>query len=280
MLSLFFLINAQAVEGVAHLRLTDNYWQVWLMDADGNHAQQLTNTPVDKVNVSWGADNQAFLYSTNTGETWLYNFASQQSRQILQDVFTTDASWSPDGISIAYGVNPADSAQGSTTLWVSDLDGSHRTQIASSLTGNISGAQWFSQGKDMVFLQCKLGKDFRVYHEFWRKNQNQSEIVKITADKHLLKFEQAVTPDGRMVYSSAGSGYYEIWRLDSETSTPVQLTHLNTSAGNPSWTSDAKQIFFDAVQNTLGIYKMSSDGNNMKRLTPDNVLAMRPECSK
>jgi Tol biopolymer transport system component len=266
-----------ADDAIAHLRLTAGYWQVWLMNAEGKQPKQLTDTDVDKVNISWGPGDRELLYSTNEGETWIIDLSTQKARRVLQDVVTMDANWSPDGKSLAYGVNPADGVHGYTTLWLSDLDGNNRIQIADKLSGDISGAQWFANGNEMVFLQCKIGPDFRVHHEFWRSSASAEGVEQITADKHLLKFEQAVSPNGKMAYSSAATGHFEIWRLDDMKAQPVQLTQFASSAGNPAWSPDTRKIAFDAEQKGWGIFVMQENGKQVTRLTPENVLARRPE---
>ena len=134
----------------------------------------LPSTLMDKVNISWGPDDSELLYNTNEGETWIINRATEQARRELQDIATMDASWSPDGKSLAYGVNPADGVHGYTTLWLSDINGNNPIQIADKLSGDISGAQWFANGNEMIFLQCKIGADFRVHHEFWRSTTSSA----------------------------------------------------------------------------------------------------------
>lgn len=265
---------------IAHLRLTGDYWQVWVMDEAGKQSKQITDTPVDKVNLSWGPEDRELLYNTNTGETWIMDMKTLKARRVLEDIATMDASWSPDGESIAYGISPEDGVHGFTTLWLSDINGQSRKQIANSLSGDVSGAQWFSDGKKMIFLQCKLGPDFRVHHDFWLSTKEQGTAEQLTNDKQQLKFEHAISQDGRMVYSSAETGYFEVWKLNTEASIPVQLTHFETSAGNPTWSPDGNKIAFDAEQAGLGVFVMNAAGKEVSRLTPKGTLAMRPEWSR
>jgi len=265
---------------IAHLRLMGDYWQLWVMNDKGKHARQLTFSPVDKVNISWGPTNDQLIYNTNNGETWVYNLKTNKQKQILKDIQIIDASWSPDGESVAYGINPVDGIHGFTTLWLSDLNGENRRQIAGNLSGDVSGAQWFNDGKKMVFLNCKLSSDFRVHHDFWQSTRDHGKAKEIVGDDQQFKFEQSISHNGGMVYSSAETGHYEIWKMSRAGSKPVQLTYFSTSAGNPAWSTDDSQIVFDAEQHTMGVFLMSSSGMNIKRLTPVNVLAMRPEWSK
>ena len=132
----------------------------------------------------------------------------------------------------------------------------------------------------MIFLQCKLGPDFRVHHDFWQSSKEPGTAEQLTGDKQQLKFEHAISHAGRMVYASAATGSYEIWKLNGEKSIPIQLTHFATSAGNPTWSPNDEKIAFDSEQPVIGIFVMNAAGKGITRLTPKGTLAMRPEWSR
>jgi Tol biopolymer transport system component len=90
------------------------------------------------------------------------------------------------------------------------------------------------------------------------------------------------SPDSkRLVFTSARSGFDEIWIAASDGSHPVQLTHFNVgSAGCPSWSPDGQWIVFDAtIDNNRDIYVISRGGGAVRRLTVESSAEAEPSWS-
>jgi len=86
--------------------------------------------------------------------------------------------------------------------------------------------------------------------------------------------------DGLIVFSSNQDGDWDIYTIDLEDDSLVQLTHNDTDDLSPSWSPDGAQIAF--VSNRDGndeIYIMSADGSDQTRLTETDASESFPAWS-
>ncbi|MGH8239394.1 MAG: TolB family protein, partial [Steroidobacteraceae bacterium] len=92
---------------LAYLAVTDGYWEVWLAQADGKRARQLTRSKNDKTRVSWYPDGSALLASGNDGRVQRVDLEGRETRIPLQQQPVIDAVISPDGRRLAYSFSSA-----------------------------------------------------------------------------------------------------------------------------------------------------------------------------
>jgi len=266
---------------IAYLRLTEGYWQVWLMKPDASDNRQLTENPIDKVHISWGPGNKQLLYNTNNAKTYVINLTDGKQRQILKDVVAKDVAWSPDGTQFAYGLQPESLIQGKVSLWVTDLAGKSKSKIAGGNTHDALSPQWRTDGKGFLFRQCTMVNNMQVAHEFWLGEAGSTKTQVVSGDQEMLKFDQALSVDGQVAYSSAHTGYYELWRIPAEGGDPVQLTRLNVYSGHPSWSETGSHIAFDSDKDGMQqIYQIDREGKDLRRLTTDGVPSRKPVWSQ
>jgi Tol biopolymer transport system component len=93
-----------------------------------------------------------------------------------------------------------------------------------------------------------------------------SAIAKPIDPSTRSEIDPSFSPDGRKVaFMSDRTGSQEIWVMDHEARTSVQLTHFGgPTAGAPSWSPDGSQIAFDS---DCQIFVISSDGGIPRQLT-------------
>lgn len=265
------------VPKIAFLRLTNGYWQYWLMNADGSNPRQLTDTPIDKVNANWGPTNRALMYNTNRGETFVLDLEAKNHQQILKSEMIYDAAWSPDGKQIAFGISPSDLVKGKSSLWVANYDGSNKKQVAGSAVSDAHYAAWYNNGKELVFRQCVMASNMEVHHDFWISEVSGAQLRPISGDYEMLKFDQTVSADGTVAYSSVRSGFYEIWAIPVTGGNAKQLTSFKTYAGNPSVSADNRLVALDADGSEgRQIYVVGIDGSSLKQLTHERVPSRNP----
>ncbi len=264
-------------EKIAFLRLVDGFWQVWMMNTDGSMQEQLTTTPVDKVHIAWGPGSQQLLYHTNRGETWVLDLGTLKEEQILKEYKIIDAAWSPDGETLAYGLSSKNLARGKTALWISDLKGEQRSKLAGDQKSDALAPMWSQDGKQLVFRQCLMANNMQVYHDFWVGDTKGGGIRVIDGDHEMLKFDQAVSQQGMLAYSSARTGFYEIWTLPVKGGQRRQLTRFKQYAGNPAWSPDGKSIVFDSDKDgRQQIYRIKVNGKQFIALTQGKRPARKP----
>ena len=78
-------------------------------------------------------------------------------------------------------------------------------------------------------------------------------------------------PGGRIVYTSRGSGFSDIWSIDQDGKDQKQLT-ANAGANSYPWataTPDGRYIVFTSTRarSSRSVWRMDTDGGNLKRLT-------------
>lgn len=264
-------------EKIVFLRLTGHFWQVWMMNTDGTRQEQLTTTLVDKVHMAWGPKNQQLLYNTNQGETWVLDLASRKGKRILKKYKIIDAAWSPDGKTLAYGLSPKDLARGKTSLWVSDLKGGQRSKLAGGQKIDALAPMWSRDGKQLVFRQCMMANNMQVYHDFWVEDMASRKTHIVDGDYEMHKFDQVLSRQGVLAYSSARSGFYEIWTLPLNGGHRRQLTDFKQYAGNPAWSPDGKAIVFDSDKNgRQQIYRIKVKGKSLIALTQGKRPSRNP----
>lgn len=89
-----------------------------------------------------------------------------------------------------------------------------------------------------------------------------------------IRADQApsISPDGkRIAFSSARSGYEEIWVGMADGTPPRQLSKFNSAMANsPRWSPDGKLIVFDAtIGHNSDIYTVDPDGGAPVRITSE-----------
>jgi hypothetical protein len=257
-------------ERIAFLRLTEGYWQLWVMNADGGGARPLTRTPVDKVHAAWRPGTTSQLsYHTNQGETALLDVESGEEQPLLEGLRVTDAAWTADGRRLAYSLPPDDLVNGETSLWVSGIDGKDRRQIAGGDGTDAIAPTWLADGRRLLYRQCTMVDNMTVRHDFWVVDPAESHPARrLSGDPDRLKFDQTVSSLGVVAYSAPRTGGYEIWTLPLEGGTPQQVTRTGTYAGNPSWSPAGDALAFEAIENgTLQVYRANPDGSGRRALT-------------
>ena len=103
--------------------------ELWIMDADGSHRQQLTTTDARNAGVSLSRDGRVLVcYSTRGGGTdvWRMNSDGTDARQLTTSGSDGSATVSPDGQWIAY----LSAAGGKRWLRRMDADGSHQANLS------------------------------------------------------------------------------------------------------------------------------------------------------
>jgi len=262
---------------IAFLRLTSGFWQVWMMNGDGSLARQLTTSPVDKVHVAWRPGTQEILYHTNQGDSFLLDLATRAERRLLENLKVTDAAWRPDGQRLAFGLPPDDLARGKTSLWEAGLDGQDRRRLSGDAQSDALAPSWLD-GETVVFRQCVMTNNMETRHDFWLLSLNEAASARVVqGDDEKLKFDQTVSREGVLAYSSLRSGSYEVWTLPVSGGESRQVTRMGAYAGNPTWSPGGGELAFDSDKSgSLQIYRVRAGGGDPTRITNDPSPSRKP----
>lgn len=123
--------------------------------------------------------------------------------------------------------------------------------------------------------------DANVYVLPVRNGRGAAEPTKLIGST-FLDADAQLSPDGRhVVFSSDRSGADEIWKANSDGSTPMQLTFLSSYSGTPRWSGSGREIVFSAApQGNADLFVISADGGQPRQLTTDLTNEAVPSYSR
>ena len=174
--------------------------EIYVMDADGQNPQNLTN---------------------NRDGDW-------------------SPSWSPDGKRIVFmsyreGHFIGDFEEITSEIYVMDADGDNQQRLTENRKNDWSPS-WSPDGTRIVFSSDRKG-DF-VNFEIYVMDADGDNQQRLTENR-VYDWSPSWSPDGkRIAFSSDKEGHfknYEIYVMDTDGGNPQQLTNHPRSDGNPAW---------------------------------------------
>lgn len=223
---------------IAYLRLTNDYWQVWLTDSLGSKHQQLTYDSVDKTRVSWTHKTKSLLINSNDGQVGIYDFNSQKISKIeLNSKNIHDAAISPKGKHIAFSVK-VNLEKGTNDLWLYNIDSKTKRKISQKPLTQVSPT-WSFDGSALIYQAGRLADGYNIWtNEIETGNESQLTICKkICADGDY-------NSEGVIAYANNDQGQFDIWIIPADKKSPfVLFTHPAYDA-QPSWSPDSLSIAF------------------------------------
>lgn len=213
--------------------------------------------------------------------------------------------WSPDGKTIAIGINVTENNRQLLKLFgINVADGSKR-QLSDRNWNDIFGIEWLSTGQliisgneysDSKTLPAQLwlmdgpnaelrriSNDLNNYYGV-RTTANGDSLITIqhqkvvnlwiTQNNDAARSEQIAPASGMTGLRWTPFGKFifsldrNIWTMNTDGSGRQQLTNGQFESFMPSMTPDGRYIIYSLVRNNLiHIWRMDADGNNQKQLT-------------
>ena len=138
-----------------------------------------------------------------------------------------NVAWSPDDRRIA--VTRLDPSR-SLAVWVMDADGAHARSLG-TFPDSVGRPQWPTWSPDGRRIAVQVGRYDREDHtrdrsDIWVVDVASGRATNLTpADEPWLDETPSWSPDGRtIVFQSTRSGRFELWRMNADGRSPVQLT--------------------------------------------------------
>ena len=261
---------AFAQEGkIAYLSNINNYWQVWVMNADGSGKKQITSSKYDKSRISWFPDNIEILVNGSQGQITRVNTSTLEETEIqLPMKGVLDAVISPNGKYIAFSLSVAGSID-NNHIWRVDVNGENLTKIT-----NMNGLQhepvWSSDGNWIYFLSGRGGQS----HNIWRISLNDKSKEQITVGQ-LYNFDVTFSKDGDMAFSSNRDGNYDIWLQKKKVL--KNITDSRAIDSRPSFSPSGHYIAFESLRSgVMNIWVKSLKTSGLEQLTDEAFGARYP----
>ncbi len=268
--------------------------QIYVMDPDGSHVRQLTETPAgtQSRDAAWSPDRQRIAFmSDRAGDPEVYVMAHNGSdvrRLTRRTGFDGLPAWSPDGKWIAFmrDTDPPETGPvwppRAQSIHVMDSDGSNVQRLTDTTGGYIS---WSPDGERIAF-----DANFDGVSEIYVMEPDGFHVQRLThtpgEDTHSLAPNWS--PNGeKIAFDSTRDGNFEIYVMDADGPNVHRITHNDKVDARPAWSPDGLRIVFHSkrdgssdqpgVFSEFEIYVMDADGGNVERLTDNNHFDGHPD---
>jgi Tol biopolymer transport system component len=284
-------------KAIAYVSDRGGLWSIWVMNANGSAARQLSPTGAIATNPSWSPDSFRLAYWCLEGSSASIRIVTLSNSSTI--TLTGDeimavrgpVKWSPDSSHLLFYLMDSD-----THLAVADVR-TRTTRTLADVSGDLLSADWADP--DRVLFTNEVGGRYEID---WADVNGRTTGVLLQGDNNFMS--PAVSPNETLVsyYSDLipqvngtqfqlGGGYggYNIWicRHDGENAifqfvwTPDQyrsaiFVPMPYTAGDidystpPSWSSNGKKLAYSshASSTGFGVYVWDTGNWSISRVGP------------
>jgi len=271
------LLNSTPLDRLGRIAFVNNRGWVSVMKADGSEVREL-NDPVGGNHgssckndlISWSPDGKNLVYATDTSLFILpfdgspgYTIADSTNRKCA-------ATWSPDGLWIAFG---REDAEGVNEIYIVQPDGSDLTRITDG-DGFCYNPVWSPDGEKIAFA-CQTTSGDNIYV----MSKTGSDQIRLTENGE--SFYPSWSPDGTQVAFEVGcfNCWAQIYIINRDGSDLRQLTSVYGDNRRPTWSPNQKWIAFESRNSNQDIYRVDPASLAVQQLTETTDWERRPSWS-
>ncbi|MBX3459768.1 MAG: PD40 domain-containing protein [Planctomycetes bacterium] len=265
------MVERRFTDGVSRIGLSSDGRRVvfslggdiWIMDANGGAATQLTDDGFTNENPKLSPDGRTISYYSNrsgNSDIWLMDSSGRNLRQ-----FTTNTAddffqcWSPDGQAIVF----CSVRSGNKDVWLKRLDGGSAVQLTTD-AANDDDPTFSPDGRYILFDSGRSNPNGADIWIMDADGKNQRRVYGTTNIEEV----PVMSPDGRFILFNRvtrGSTFIrqEVVMTDLAGSGEVVIAQGN----NGNFTPDGKDILFLDAQGRL-VYTPTPAGIQTGRVVP------------
>jgi Tol biopolymer transport system component len=211
---------------------------IWIVDAEGGAARQLTKGPGGDFQPSWSPDgSRAVFFSSRSGnaDIWAVETGSGVLSQLTRrPSIEINPFFSPDGGSVAYQSDES----GRFELWVMRADGAQSRRLTNvGVAGHF--VRWSADGQS-VFFRCACGGQPRTMRVPVAGGEPEL-TAPVTGGSHV-----SFSPDGSRILDVLA--HKTIWVSPLASGTPEKTFEFpdpDVRIDYPVWSPDGRWILFD-----------------------------------
>ncbi|MCB0210896.1 MAG: PD40 domain-containing protein [Anaerolineae bacterium] len=159
--------------------------------------------------------------SNRSGNSRIYFLGTHDNEQFRFEIIGEQADWSPDSDKIVY----RSGRNGTTGIWISNRDDSGHTLITNG--GSDSFPAWSPDGETIAFSRDEGGNA-----DIYTVDIDGSNLQRLT-DAPGPDTLPTYTPDGQLIFRSARTGSWSIWKMNGDGSNQTEIVS-NANVG-PDW---------------------------------------------
>ena len=257
---------------------------LWVVDADGQHLQQLTRAGSPSgghAAPAWSPDGRYLAFTVYDGGDddgiWVLPLDTREARSLVRTSGLLDSVFAPDGATLyvaggeAFIVRvPFDPATGAAR-------GPRETIPVPGVPG-VRGLTMSADGTRLGFAGLTVDSQLWAQHV----HPNGSPIgrsIPLTRDTSRRNSFPTISPDGtKVAYSSIRRGETSnVWVMDADGGNATQLTPDGTAEYIPQWLSDGKRVAYVSYRNgKRGMWAVDTLTRREELLIDTSVVERRP----